>query len=111
MPLVRTTLILLLLANFAGAQKLTPLARPPDWSSLHRFQQTITKDEFVRLLTQVYAPHGAWQDHFTLAEDHASVVTAPGQPLFRLDFAPDEASAKPIPRYWKPTRSLRGLRS
>jgi hypothetical protein len=37
-------------------------------------------------------------------------MTAPGRPPFRLDFAPDQASAKPIPRYWNPTRSLRGLR-
>jgi hypothetical protein len=37
-------------------------------------------------------------------------MTAPGRPPFRLDFASDQASAKPIPRYWNPTRSLRGLR-
>ena len=110
MQFVRTTLVLLLLANFASAQKLTPLATPPDWSSLDRFQQTITKDEFVRLLTQVYAPRDAWQEYFTIADDHATVVTVPGQTPFRLDFAGDQASLKPVPRYWNSTRSLRGLR-
>jgi N-acetylmuramoyl-L-alanine amidase len=110
MQFVRTALTLLLLANFAGAQKLTPLASPPDWSSLNRFQQTITKDEFVRLLTQVYAPRDAWGNYFAIADNHVEVMTAPGRPPFRLDFAPDQASAKPIPRYWNPTRSLRGLR-
>lgn len=110
MQFVRTALTLLLLANFAGAQKLTPLATPPDWSSLNRFQRTITKDEFTRLLTQVYAPGNAWSEYFTIADDHATVVANPGQPPFRLDFASDQASAKPIPRYWNPTRSLRGLR-
>ena len=110
MQFVRTALVLLLLANFAGAQKLTPLATPPDWSSLNRFQQTITKDEFVRLLSQVYAPHEAWQEFFTIADDHATVATTPGQPPFRLDFAPNQASAKPVPRYWNSARSLRGLR-
>jgi N-acetylmuramoyl-L-alanine amidase len=110
MPFVLTALALLLFANFAGAQKLTPLATPPDWSSLNRFQRTITKDEFTRLLTQVYAPGNAWSEYFTIADDHATVVANPGQPPFRLDFASDQASAKPIPRYWNPTRSLRGLR-
>jgi N-acetylmuramoyl-L-alanine amidase len=110
MQFVRTALVLLLLAHFASAQKLTPLATPPDWSSLNRFQQTITKDEFVRLLTQVYAPRDAWQEYFTIADDHATVVTVPGQTPFRLDFAPDQASVKSVPRYWNSTRSLRGLR-
>jgi N-acetylmuramoyl-L-alanine amidase len=110
MQFVRTALVLLLLASFASAQKLTPLATPPEWSSLDRFQQTITKDEFVRLLTQVYAPRDAWQEYFTIADDHATVVTVPGQTPFRLDFAPDQASVKPVPRYWNSTRSLRGLR-
>jgi N-acetylmuramoyl-L-alanine amidase len=110
MQFVRTALVLLLLANSASAQKLTPLATPPDWSSLNRFQQTITKDEFIRLLTQVYAPRDAWGNYFAIADDHVEVMTAPGRPPFRLDFAPDQASAKPIPRYWNPTRSLRGLR-
>ncbi len=110
MLFVRTALLFLLLAASLEAQKLTPLAPRLEWSSLGKFQRTITKEEFTRLLTQVYAPREAWRDSFTIAEDHATVVTTPGQPLFRLDFAPDEASAKPIPRYWKPTRSLRGLR-
>jgi N-acetylmuramoyl-L-alanine amidase len=110
MPFVRTALALLLLANFAAAQKLTPLATPPNWSSLDRFQNTITKDEFTRLLTQVYAPRDAWQEYFSIADDHVDVVTGPGRPPFRLNFAPDSASAKPVPRYWNPTRSLRGLR-
>ncbi len=77
MPFVRTALALLLLANFAGAQKLTPLATPPDWSSLNRFQKTITRDEFTRLLTQVYAPREAWREYFTIADDHVTVVTSP----------------------------------
>ncbi|MGA1129711.1 MAG: hypothetical protein ACO3XN_06560, partial [Chthoniobacterales bacterium] len=110
MPFVRTALALLLLANFAAAQKLSPLATLPDWRSLDRFQNTITKDEFTQLLTQVYAPRGAWQKYFTIADDHVEVVTEPGRPPFRLNFAPDSASAKPVPRYWNPTRSLRGLR-
>jgi N-acetylmuramoyl-L-alanine amidase len=110
MQFVRAALAFLLLANFAAAQKLTPLATPPDWSSLDRFQRTITKDEFTRLLTQIYAPRDAWREYFTITDDHVEVVTSPGRSPFRLEFAPDPASAEPIPRYWNPARSLRGLR-
>ncbi len=110
MLFARTALILLLLAASLEAQKLTPLASRPDWSSLQKFQGTMTKDEFTRLLTEVYAPRDAWRESFTIAEDHATVVTTPGQPPFRLDFAPGAASARPVPRYWRPGRSLRGLR-
>ncbi len=110
MQFVRTTLALLLLASAASAQKLTPLAPRPDWSSLDKFQRTITKEEFTRLLTEVYAPRGAWEQYFNIANDHANIATSPGRPSFRLEFAPDPASAKPVPRYWNPTRNLRGLR-
>jgi len=110
MQFVRISLALLVLSLAAHAQKLTPLASRPDWTSLNKFQSTITKEEFTRLLTQVYAPRGAWEGMFTIADDHATVVTGENQPPFRLDFAPDVASAKPIPRYWQPRNSLRGLR-
>lgn len=110
MQFVRTVLLILLLAANAEAQKLTPLAPRPDWSSLEKFQRTITKDEFTRLLTQVYAPGGVWSDYFTIADDHATVMTTPGQPPFRLDFAADAASARPVPRYWNSGSNLRGLR-
>ena len=110
MQFVRTAFALLILAASASAQKFTPLAAKPDWSSLEKFQHTISKDEFTRLLTQVYAPRGAWQEYFSIAENHASVATSKGQPPFRLDFAPNPASTRPVPRYWNTNRSLRGLR-
>jgi N-acetylmuramoyl-L-alanine amidase len=110
MQFVRISLALLILALAAHAQRLTPLAERPDWSSLDKFQGTITKEEFTRLLTQVYAPRDAWQGTFTIAGDHATVATDEGEPPFRLEFATDAASAKPIPRYWQPRNSLRGLR-
>ena len=110
MQFVQAALTLLLLASSVFAQKLTPLAPKPDWSSLEKFQGTITKEEFTRLLTQVYAPGGAWQGNFTIADDHAAVATGEGEPAFRLDFAPDAASAKPVPRSWQARKSLQGLR-
>lgn len=109
MQFFRTACLLALLASAAWAQKLTPLAPAPDWSSLDRFQRTITRAEFEKLLTGVYAPRGAWEGFFTIAGDHVDVVTSPGRPPFRLEFAADAASARPVPRYWQARRSLDGL--
>lgn len=109
MQFFRSALLLALLAGTAPAQKLTPLAPEPDWSSLDRFQRTITQDEFTRLLTGVYAPGGAWQGWFDITPSHVDVRTSPGRPPFRLEFAPSADAARPVPRYWQPRRSLRGL--
>ncbi len=110
MQFVRVTLTLLLLAACACAQKLTPLAPRPDWSSLEKFQRTITREEFTRLLTQVYAPNDAWKGWFDIQPGHATVVTSSGRPPFRLDFAPDSASTERIARYWRRGEGVAGLR-
>lgn len=107
MQIFRAALIIAFLSlPAAWGQKLTPLAPPPDWKSLDRFQQTITRAEFTRLLTEVYAPHGAWENWFAIGGDHATVTTSPGTPPFRLDFAPDESSIKPLPRYWRSAHQI-----
>ncbi|MBJ7327224.1 MAG: hypothetical protein JHC52_07755, partial [Chthoniobacterales bacterium] len=110
MLFLRTTLLLVLAVSLASAQRLTPLATQPDWSSLEKFQGTITKEEFTSLLTQVYAPRGASNRYFTIKDDGVEVVTSPGKPPFRLQFATEATGAKPVPRYWHKGSSLRGLR-
>lgn len=64
----------------------------------------------MHLLTQVYAPHGAWQEYFNIAEDYVTVTTSPGRSPFRLHFASDEANAKPVPRYWRGGKGIQGRR-
>jgi N-acetylmuramoyl-L-alanine amidase len=110
MLFLRTALLLVLAVSVAPAQRLTPLATQPDWSSLEKFQGTITKEEFTSLLTQVYAPHGASNRYFTIKDDCVEVVTSPGKPPFRLQFATEATGAKTVPRYWHKGSSLRGLR-
>jgi hypothetical protein len=44
-----------------------------------------------------------------LRDDHVEVETSPGQPPFRLEFAANAASARPVPRYWQTGTSLRGM--
>ncbi|MBU3665217.1 MAG: hypothetical protein FGM15_04970 [Chthoniobacterales bacterium] len=109
MQFVRTAFAFLLLAACACAQKLTPLAPQPDWLALGKFQHTITKDEFTRLLTQVYAPRGGWSEYFKIDNAGVCVSIAAGKPPFRLEFAPGADSAKPVPRYWERRLSLDGM--
>ncbi len=91
----------------ATAQRLSPLAGKPDWSQLEAFQETITREEFTRLLDSVYAPGGAANGLVDAGEDAAVIkktITPPAE--FRLRFAKDAAAAKAVPRTWKPAAQL-----
>lgn len=91
-----------------AAEHLSVLAPAPDWSLLKPFQNTITHDDFLRLLNTVYAPDGAWKGCIDINRNSA-IVHPPGwlkSPDFRLKFALDEASAVPVPRYWTPAGKL-----
>ncbi len=87
------------LAAAAGAQNLSPLAPAPDWSRLDAFQETITREDFTRLLQTVYAPDGA---PIRIQPNSALIKTgASGQ--YELRFA---ATPKPPPRYWRSAKEL-----
>jgi N-acetylmuramoyl-L-alanine amidase len=92
----------------ARAQRLSPLASPPDWNRLEAFQETMTRQEFVRLLDTVYAPGGAAAGMIEVREDSATVLKTLTPPeTFTLRFAKDADSAKPAPRYWRPAARKR----
>jgi hypothetical protein len=89
------------------AQRLSALAERPDWSQLEAFQETITRDEFQKLLDQVYAPNGAAKGIIDVEPDAAVIKTTLTPPAnWRLRFAMDAASAKAPPRFWRPAASL-----
>ena len=91
-----------------GVQNLSPLAGTPDWKGLERFQETITRAEFVNLLTNVYAPRGAWKPYIALNDDHARIRTRSDRQdqYFNLRFAMSPGTEKPVPRYWLPAKEL-----
>lgn len=94
--------LLLSLALPAPAQRLSPLAPKPDWTALEAFQETITREEFVRLLEEVYAPGDAAKGVIDVQAD-AAVVRATLHPPteWRLRFAPAKATEKRPPRAWR----------
>ena len=86
--------------------RLSPLAPKPVWSVLDRFQQTMTKADFIALLDKVYAPGGAWTDSISFTNDAAVIKTSPDKPPYVLKFAPDSGSIRQARVYWRPRRAL-----
>ena len=105
--LVRPVVLgVVLIAGSPAHAVLSPLAPKPDWSELDRFQQTITRADFLKLLDTVYAPNGAWKPFIDVGSD-AALVHGPGKNApqeFRLEFARNAATAKPLSRYWTAAR-------
>ncbi|MBP7948051.1 MAG: N-acetylmuramoyl-L-alanine amidase [Verrucomicrobiales bacterium] len=90
---------------------LTPLGNPPDWGKLQPLQGTVSREEFERQLTTVYALPGAWQSTLSLNSDAVSIrreTASAKAETYLLRFAA-AAPARP-PRYWRPAAELPPLR-
>jgi len=106
----RTLLVLsfLLCVSARAADHLSnPLADSPNWKILSKFQETITYDEFERLLRQVYCPRGISEDFIRVDPKFACILTdRDAQSWFVLRFASSEAKRRRVSRQWRPTASL-----
>lgn len=101
----------LCLFNAATAALASPnistLGKMPDWSSFERYQETITHDEFVRLLHEIYCPRGIPTELIQIENDAAQLaIDRDEKSFFVLRFAPNEKAQKPVPRTWRPAASL-----
>lgn len=99
-PSFVAVLLLLACLHPGFAAKLSPLANAPDWSQLDKFQKTITRGEFTRMLDTVYAPNGAAADVISITSSGARIRTSAGKPPYLLKFA--NAPADSTPRFWRP---------
>jgi hypothetical protein len=91
------------LPALASADPLTPLSSPPDWDQLRKFQRTITHDQFLRLLNDVYAPGGTAQKWIKVDTDYAEIQTSDNHHL-KLRFANDDERL--TPRFWHDPKRL-----
>lgn len=115
-PSFAAVLLILACLHPGFAAKLSPLANAPDWSQLDKFQKTITRGEFTRLLDTVYAPNGAAADFIKVTPTGARILTSKGEAPYILKFA--GSSAESTPRFWRarseispqPGKPLSGLR-
>ncbi len=84
-----------------------PLADPPKWKLLEKYQATITHDDFERLLRDVYCSHGVSEDFIRVDRDFACILMdRDAQTWFTLRFAKDEQRQRTVPRNWRTAQSL-----
>ncbi len=105
--------LVVLLSIFPAASRagdnLGILGANPRWNVLEKYQGTITHDEFSRLTQDVYCTHGFAPDLIQINEKTARILmNRASQKFFTLRFAENPAAAgrKPVPRLWRPARSL-----
>lgn len=109
---VLAALAMVVFAGFCRAENLSPLGVWPDWEkTLDGFQQTITHDDFVRLLTTVYAPHGGWEPYIRVEADEAIIRTSnvPLLDLFTLHFARPGYAVRSPTVAWKDARTFNAV--
>src|SRR5258707_5085322 len=70
-----------------------------DWSTLARYQQTISCADFETLLTHVYCPSGALSNYLSFTSNSVTVFSTPEKTntLFTLRFADKSSSLTPHP--------------
>ena len=90
-----------------SAANLSALGRKPDWSALEKYQATITHDEFVHLLEQVYGSHGYSPELIKIESDAARILmSTDAKDYFVLHFAKSAADRRPVPRWWTAPSAL-----
>jgi len=100
--MLRCVLLLFALFNLGRleAAEISPLADKPRWGTLERYQETITRDDFTRLLQNVYATRG-YDDLIQINDDSARIVEdAVAQKFFTLRFAKQTPHKLPG-HYWR----------
>jgi hypothetical protein len=94
-----------------AADNIGVLGSKPLWSVLEHYQETITRDEFAHLINDVYCTHGFAPDLIEINEKTARVLMSrDSQEFFTLRFAANDAESKPVPRLWRPAKSLPAAR-
>lgn len=86
---------------------LADLGTRPDWSTLDLWQETITREDFLHLLTNVYTVGDTWKRYITVNADHAIIRTDTRKPdeTYRLNFAQVISESSPN-RNWNSAGEL-----
>jgi hypothetical protein len=91
----------------SGADNISVLGTAPRWKILEQYQGTITRQEFKRLLEQVYCTHGLTPDMISVGDTSARILMhRHPDAYFTLLFARDDDSREHVPRLWRPAREL-----
>ena len=105
------SLCFLLRPALAADRLSNPIADPPAWKTLAKYQRTITHDEFERLLRGVYCSHGIGDELIRIEPEFACILMdRDAQTWFTLRFAKDERTRKPAAPPWRAAASLPRLK-
>ena len=98
----------LFLSSVRAADHLSnPLADPPNWKALAKFQETITRDEFEQALRGIYCTHGISEELIRVDPDVACLLMdRDAQTWFTLRFAKEARKRAPVPGQWRPAQAL-----
>lgn len=66
--------LLYFLGRLVAMAKLTDLAEPPDWARLDGFQESISRQEFLTQLNEVYCPRQSWWFPWIEIEEHRARI-------------------------------------
>ena len=103
----------------ARADHLSPLAPKPDWDSLEPYQKTITREEFTRLVNNVYSLDGAFWSYCSINDREVMIYSdmTKLKLLFALRFAPSKDASAPLPYHYAtqassadPSKPLKGIK-
>src|SRR5256886_1394818 len=104
---ILSSFVLIFAAASHGAENLGILGAHPKWGVLENYQETITHDDSTRLIRDVYCTHGLAPDLIEINEKTAQILmNRKTQKFFTLRIAGDDASRNPVPRLWRPAKSL-----
>jgi len=111
---IRAASFLVLLCPLAlhAADNVSVLGSKPKWSVLENYQQTITHDEFSRLIADVYCTHRFAPDLIHIDATTARILmNRNSQKSFTLRFAENDSARRPVPRLWRRAESLPAARA
>jgi N-acetylmuramoyl-L-alanine amidase len=92
-------------AEILSAADISPLASKPRWQTLERYQETITRDQFIHLLQNVYATRG-YDDLIQISDEAARLCQdRDANTFFTLRFAKEKPRPVP-PQYWRTIETL-----
>ncbi len=104
-------LLLIFLPALQAADNISVLGSKPRWSVLEHYQETITRDDFARVIQSIYCTHGFAPDLIEINEKSARLMmNRSAQEFFTLRFAANDTERKPVPRLWRPAKSLPAAR-
>lgn len=94
-------------ASYDSHQSL--LGAAPDWSRLDAYQETISKEEFLQLLEEVYTIGDDWKQWFEVGEDHVAIrmSAADSEKIYNLAFKTEPGEGS-VARFWRNKSELQG---